>query len=306
MTEISVVLRARNASATIGEQLAALHGQRCAPPWELIVVDNGSTDDTPAVVQQWQHHTDLRLISAPQLRSTSFATNAGVHASRANKVLLCDADDVVTPTWVAAMSRVLDEFDLAGGALDYTSLNPGRVVSTRARQQTFELPSWRGVAYGIGASLGFRRDAFDTVGGFDEEFRPVGAEDMDFCIRAHDLGLTIGFAADAVVRYRLRSDLRGFLRQQHNYGAGAERLIAKHPRDAARDSARRRARVVLGRARAMVFQMPALFDAERRWAYLGECAFVAGAASTLARLRASRSSQYVLQCWGSGCLASRR
>ena len=70
------------------------------------------------------------------------------------------------------------------------------------------------------------RRVFNDVGGFDEGY-PAGAEEIDFARRAADAGYTPVFVPDALIHYRIRSDLRGVMRQQYNSGQGAACLYAR-------------------------------------------------------------------------------
>ncbi len=141
--------------------------------------------------------------------------------------MICDADDVVAPGWVAAMVEALDQFDVVAGRIDTAPLNDEFVRQTRDFPDELPRPHW-GLPYAVGANMGFHRAVFDRIGGFD--VRLQGAEEMDFCWRAQHAGSTIGYAPDAVVAYRLRPRLRDALRQQFVYGRGNAQLRAAHIR----------------------------------------------------------------------------
>jgi glycosyltransferase involved in cell wall biosynthesis len=101
---VSVIIPARNAAATIEAQLEAISKQTYSGPWEIIVVDNGSTDGTEHVVRAWrQRLPNLLLVSAPHAQGANYARNVGCHSSRGGLLLFCDADDIVESDWMAAM-----------------------------------------------------------------------------------------------------------------------------------------------------------------------------------------------------------
>ncbi|MEY2451034.1 MAG: hypothetical protein QOD92_608 [Acidimicrobiaceae bacterium] len=248
---VSVVIPALNAAETLDEQLAALARQESDEPWELIVVDNGSTDATADVVRRWAERLPVLRFIACDRRGINCARNAGVAASRGERILLCDADDVVSSGWLRNLAAALHDWDLVGGRTETTSLNDPSTQRSRANPVSADLPkALRFMSYAVGASMGFRREVFDTIGGFDEAFTK-GSDEIDFCWRAQYAGFRLGFEADAVVHYRLRSRPSEVLRQSYAFARANTQLYAKHyelghllrpPASEQRDVARRRLR----------------------------------------------------------------
>jgi GT2 family glycosyltransferase len=228
---LSVILLTRNGSATIGDQLEALAGQRSSRGWELLVVDNGSTDDTLEIVERYRDRVPgLRVVDASARSGTSYASNVGIAQARASAIAFCHDDDVVAEGWVEAMTEALAEHDVVGARLDVDALNPDWAVSFRGRPQSEELVRWDVPGYPpyvFGAALGTTRRMIDLVGGFDEDMLP-SSEDMDYCWRAIAAGADLHFAGDAIVRYRYRGDWRSVYRQARGYGVGNVRLYKKH------------------------------------------------------------------------------
>src|SRR4051812_13101904 len=104
---ISVVVVVKDGEAHLGRQLAALDAQVGAPPFEVIIADNGSRDGTCALVERWiqdgpSSPDRALLVDAGARPGIPFARNQGVLASTGEVIAFCDADDVVAPTWVAA------------------------------------------------------------------------------------------------------------------------------------------------------------------------------------------------------------
>jgi glycosyltransferase involved in cell wall biosynthesis len=225
---VSVVIPARNAAPTLDQQLDALRCQDFDQPWELIVVDNGSTDATSDIVRRWTDRLpSLRIRDCPA-PGVNRARNAGIHESRAERVLLCDADDVVSPGWIRSMYSALDTWDLVGGPTETTWLNDEVAQRSRLNPVAEKLPIAFGfLPYAVGASMGFRREVFDAIGGFDEDF-PLGSDEIDFCWRAQYAQFRLGFADGAVVHYRLRSSAWHLIRQSYNFARGDSQLWAKH------------------------------------------------------------------------------
>lgn len=221
----SVVIPAYNAVDVIGVQLRALESQRGAQPFEVIVADNNSTDGTGDWVERFAVTSPLpvRVVRTPPRQGVAVARNVGVRASRADLVLICDADDEVVPEWVRAMTEGLHQHTFVGGPVDTEKLSRRSAGWLPLPARTTELPVVWDVPYPFGGNTGFRREVFDAVGGFDENY-PAGAEEIDFAWRARQAGHPAAYVPDALLYYRIRSDLRGVLRQQFNSGQGTAQL----------------------------------------------------------------------------------
>ncbi|HWV56413.1 MAG TPA: glycosyltransferase family 2 protein [Longimicrobiales bacterium] len=224
---VSVVIPVRNGAATIGEQLQALSRQSFHGRWEVVVADNGSTDGTAEVAAQYRSSLpDLRIISAPDGLGINFARNAGVRAARGSLILICDADDVVQPGWIAAHVRTLDEYDLSGGPVDEVLLNTERVARFNAGNLPDRLPVCGAfLPYAIGCNLAFHREVWERIGGFDDAWQR-GSTEIEFCWRAQLAGFTIGWAPDAVVAYRHSPYIRSEVQRRYRSARSMPRLFA--------------------------------------------------------------------------------
>jgi glycosyltransferase involved in cell wall biosynthesis len=194
---VSVVIPARNAGATIARQLDAVIAQ-LPTHGELIVVDNGSTDDTAEVIDRYlAPGAAIRRVTAPE-PGTNRARNAGIGVARGRYVLLCDADDEVQPGWVAGMAAALDQADLVGGAV--RCIIPADQPMTAAGRGSPRLPVLWDLSSPWGCSCGLRREVWQRMGGFDERMSG-GSDEIDFFLRAQLRGSTVAWADDATVHY---------------------------------------------------------------------------------------------------------
>jgi glycosyltransferase involved in cell wall biosynthesis len=226
--QVSVVIPARNAARTLGAQLEALAAQDTSKRWELVVVDNASTDSTRVLAETFARQiSPLRVVTWTTPGSNT-TRNAGIRAARAPLVLLCDADDIVAPGWIEAMVSGLATADVVGGHLDCDLLNDDIARGSRNGPTRDGLPRvfWH-LPYAISANLGLHRRVFEQLGGFDETLT-VGGDEIDFCWRAQYEGFSIAFAPDAVVNYRFKADLGDAMRQSYRYGKGNARVRALH------------------------------------------------------------------------------
>ena len=193
--------------------------------WELIIVDNGSTDGSDAAASAYAGRIErLKVIYMPR-PGAAYAMNRGVAEAEGDRVLFVDADDVVSPNYVKAMFEALDRFDLVGARINFDRLNPGMPI--RQVRQWDTLPVQAGyLPATLGAALGARRAVLVDLGGFTPEMPIV--QDIDLCWRAQHAGYTLGLASDAVLHYRQRKEVRAVFRQARGYGHGHALLAERY------------------------------------------------------------------------------
>jgi glycosyltransferase involved in cell wall biosynthesis len=213
---VAVVVPVRNGATTLRACLDALAAQEAAPPFEVTVVDNGSTDGTAEVARR--HPVVTRVVA--EARPGSYAArNTGVAASSGDVVAFLDADCVAHPRWLAAAVGALEGHDLAGGP----------VVPIRTEHPTIWERYTNAVyldqrdaiehhGFAATANLVVRRAALDAVGGFDATLRSSG--DVDLCRRATAGGASLVFAPDAVVSHWPRTTVRETWKLYRRLGAG--------------------------------------------------------------------------------------
>ena len=203
---ISVIVPVHNGMPWLEEQLRALTDQQCTEPWEVIVADNNSTDESRSLAQEWarRYHV-IRLIDASKVRGPGATRNAGVEEANGELLAFCDADDVVQPGWLTAHVSALAEADISAGVFDFWSLNG----LTAPSPPSYAPPPAIGL-YGFlpaagSGNVALRRRAFEDVGGFAEDL--MTGEDVDLSWRAQLAGHRYVLTTDAVIA---RRDQRGF------------------------------------------------------------------------------------------------
>lgn len=225
--EATVVIPVRNGAEFLTVQLDGLVNQSDSPPFEVVVSDNGSTDGTVALAMSYADRMALRVVDSGDRPGVSHARNVGALAARTAYVLFCDADDEVSPGWVAAMVAALRVVDLVGGPLDPERLSDPQALTWRDTPPLDRLPvSMRFLPYATGANLGVRTEVLRELGGFDTRFQR-GHEEVDFAWRAQLSGRSIGFAPEAVIHYRLRGSVRDTMRQTFHYGRTHSQLFRR-------------------------------------------------------------------------------
>lgn len=225
--DLSVVVPCHNEEATLPAQLEALLAEEWAGDWEIIVVDNASTDATPAVARSFDRtDASVRVHVVPAFggRGVAYARNCGIAASTAHAIAICDGDDLIAPGWVAAIGDALTVTPLVSSRLDTERLNPAWLAHTRPLPAD-GLPAFGEVRFAHGGACGMHRAVWQELGGYDSAFD--GVEDIEFGLRAHAAGYRPERAADATVHYRLRRGLGHVWRQGVGYGRRRVALVAR-------------------------------------------------------------------------------
>lgn len=228
--DLSVVIPCLNAEKFIGEQLQSLAVQKCNIPWEVIVVDNGSTDATLAIIETFQNRIkNLRIIDASEKKSPGYARNQGVFAAEGKYIAFCDADDVVEATWVKSIADSLLKYDLVASRIDVNKINDIRTAKLKDGMQYNGLIQYTYVPFLEHASssgLAVRKEIHFAVGGFDEIMS--AAEDCDYCWKIQLAGYKLQFVPEAVLHYRLRKTSKGKFIQAKTWGEGNAYLVKKY------------------------------------------------------------------------------
>ncbi len=225
-----MVIPAYNAERTLDAQLTALEQQSDAPPHEILVCDNGSTDGTAALVRAWaRRHPHIRLIDASRRRGPSAARNVGAAAAATESVLFCDADDRAMPGWIAAMTRGLGAASVVVGGFREPAKRP-HLRATPPWRLHMDGPIYKdtfpALPAGGSGNMAVRRSDFLSVGGFDESFR--AGEDIDLCWRLQLSGYELAFARDSFVASGPQTGVVAIFRQSRTHGLGDELLRARY------------------------------------------------------------------------------
>lgn len=223
---ITVVVCSYNGARTIVDTLDALQTLDY-PDYEVIVVDDGSTDATPQIAAEYP----VRLISTEN-RGLSAARNTGWQQATGEIVAYIDDDAYPDPHWLKYLAYrfVTTEHVGVGGPniappgdgpiADCVANAPGGPVHVLLTDTIAEhIP---------GCNMAFRRSALAAVGGFDSRYRTAG-DDVDLCWRLMDAGGTIGFHAGAMDWHHRRNSLAMYWKQQKGYGKAEALLEQKWP-----------------------------------------------------------------------------
>lgn len=231
--KLSVIIAAKDAADVLPAQLDALLSQPYDGDWEVVVADNGSRDDTAAVVERYrQRDPRVRLVDAAGGRGAGHARNRAMTEADGDAFAFCDADDLVAPGWVAAMTDGLRCADAVAGKIRVDELNPDWLRTAFYTNTPDGLESFNGIfPFSATCNLGVRRSAADAIAGFDESW--LTGQDVEFCLRLWLAGYELSYAPDAIVHYRYRPTMGALWRRSRQYGAVAPAISARL-RDAGR------------------------------------------------------------------------
>lgn len=223
----SVIVCTRDGRERLTSCLRSLKDLR-GPRYEVIVVDDGSSDGTAGLVRQ--QFPEVRLVELPP-SGLSAARNAGAEAAKGEILAFTDDDCEADQDWLLGLAeRFTVGWDAAGGP----NLPPApsnaieAVVAAAPGAASHVMLDDQEAEHVPGCNLAVRRSTFFEIDGFDTDFRTAG-DDVDFCWRLRDAGKRIGFAPTAFVWHHRRPSIRGYLRQQLGYGLAEAMLMRKHP-----------------------------------------------------------------------------
>jgi GT2 family glycosyltransferase len=223
---VSAVVCAYNESALLAQCLDSLTSLDY-PSLEIIVCDDGSTDDTAEVARRYP----VRLLELPHA-GLSAARNAGIDAARSEIMAFIDADACCHGEWPYHLVLSLEEDGVvATGGPNLPVGDVGfveRAVSAAPGAPVEVLLTDDRAEHVPGCNMAFRRGVLAEIGGFDPVYTSAG-DDVDVCWKILDRGQEIGFSPAAQVRHHRRSTVRGYLRQQRGYGRAEALLAARHP-----------------------------------------------------------------------------
>jgi glycosyltransferase involved in cell wall biosynthesis len=223
---ISVVVCSYNGAYTIRQCFEGLR-RLDYPNYEVIVVNDGSTDATGAIATSYGY----RVINTKN-NGLSSARNTGFKAAEGEIIAFVDDDAYPDPDWLKYLAATFLTTDCAGvggpnlapsgdGQIaDCVANSPGGPLNVLLSDQVAEhLP---------GCNMAFRKSCLEAIGGFDPLFRSAG-DDVDLCWRIQQKGWWLAFSPGAMVWHHRRNSIRAYWKQQKGYGNAEALLEQKWP-----------------------------------------------------------------------------
>ena len=228
LPKCSVIICSYNGASTVESCLRSMEQLRY-PDFEVIFVDDGSTDNTQEIVSKFPWVRNIRQKNM----GLSYARNVGIHAATGEITVYTDSDCEADEDWLyyIALTMVRNkDFGGVGGpnlipdesswVADCVGRSPGGPTHVMIDDRTAE--------HVPGCNMAFWREEAIAINGFDPQFRSAG-DDVDFIWRLQHRGHAIGFAPSAQVWHYRRNTVRAYLKQQRGYGIAEALLKYKHP-----------------------------------------------------------------------------
>jgi GT2 family glycosyltransferase len=197
------------------------------PDYEVVWVDDGSTDHTPEIAARFPEVKTIRQANM----GLSYARNVAAAESTGDVLVYTDSDCMADTDWLYFLVGTLLSGDYAG--VGGPNISPPAAnwiqacVAAAPGGPSHVLLSDVVAEHIPGCNMAFHRWAFEKVGGFDTEYRKAG-DDVDFCWRLQQEGQVIAFSPAAIVWHYRRFTLKAFRKQQEGYGEAESLLRFKH------------------------------------------------------------------------------
>ncbi len=223
--KVSVVIPVYNRAGLIGPVIEALLEQTYKP-LEIIVVDDGSTDNTKEVVSSYPVKYIYQKNQGP-----ASARNRGFRESVGDVIAFIDSDCIARPDWLENLIKGFDSPEVGAVAGSYDIANPESLLSRLIHEEI----KWRHSRFkkfirAFGSyNVAIRREVFERTGGFDETYRTASGEDNDLSYRLLKLGYRIRFMPDALVAHYHTENLLKYLREQKRHAFWRMKLYRDHP-----------------------------------------------------------------------------
>jgi O-antigen biosynthesis protein len=226
--KVSVVVACHNGERTLRPCLDSLKRLNY-PDYEVILVDDGSTDGTAQVAEKFP---GIRYFRHQRNLGLSAARNTGITAAAGEIIAFTDADCRADEDWLYYLvaDLVRSEFVGMGGPnlLPPEDSPVAAVVMVSPGGPAHVMLTDRRAEHIPGCNMVFFKSALERIGGFDPIFTKAG-DDVDLCWRLQQAGGELGFSPAAFVWHYRRSTAGAYLRQQYGYGEAEALLVRKHP-----------------------------------------------------------------------------
>lgn len=229
---VSVCVAAYNAEATIRPLLDSLCELEY-PTYEVVIVDDGSTDATPDIVAEYTGEDSPVTLIRQGNRGASAARNRGLQAAEHDIVAYTDSDTRVDSDWLTHLVAPFDDPDV-GATTGETVFGTNDTCASWVRSVDIARRNARRnetTRLANGPNCAFRREILATIGGFDPDW--FHAEDTAVSYEVYAHGYEIRYVPDATVYHVPEDDWRDYLRKRYRDAKAFTRVLLTHPEDAA-------------------------------------------------------------------------
>jgi glycosyltransferase involved in cell wall biosynthesis len=231
--DLSFLMPAYNNEATIGKSIQSILNQKTSCSFEIVVVDDGSTDATYQIAEEFlEQYQNIMLIRKPNGGEAS-ALNEGLKYCRGEFIALVEADVEIEESWFEKMIKELIDKDIAGvGGRLVTPQNSSWIARIAGYEVESKFETKERYARHItSANALYRGEIFREIGGFNEHF--VNAVlDSEFNRRVIDKGYKLIYVKDAMAFHHFKPTLKEYLKRQYAYARyRVHERVALYPAD---------------------------------------------------------------------------
>jgi len=230
MPAISVIIPAYNSARTIAETLRSLQNQDCKKPFEVIVVDDGSRDNTVGEAKKFGK-SGVKVVKQRH-GGPAKARNTGAKEAMGGIIMFTDADCVPESSWVREMAMPFSDRSIAGVQGIYRTRQKGIAplfAQAEIEQRYDRMAKERNIDFIGSYSAAYMRGLFLELKGFDESFPAASGEDPELSFRLAKAGHKMVFNPNAVVYHTHPESVSKYLRTRYYRGYWGRLLYKKHP-----------------------------------------------------------------------------
>jgi glycosyltransferase involved in cell wall biosynthesis len=232
---VSVIIPTWNGAAKIERCLSALRNQDFGRRFEIVVVNDGSIDNTPDVLAR---HNEIRVITQSNAGPAA-ARNRGSRAASGDIIVFTDDDCEPLPNWLTDMIRPFTDPEVVGAKGVYRTRQSSivaRFVQLEYEDRYRLLARRPTIDFIDTYSAAFRRDRFLEMGGYDTSFPVACAEDVELSYRMSARGWRMVFAPEAKVYHQHPDSLAAYVRKKFKFAFWRVLAVKKNPAKAIKDS----------------------------------------------------------------------
>jgi glycosyltransferase involved in cell wall biosynthesis len=222
---VSVIIPVRNSEKSIIGTLESL--KKIDYPedrFEIIIIDNKSTDRTPLILKDYP----FKVLSEDKKLGSYAARNRGITNAKGDLLVFTDGDCIVTRDWISSYVKYFQETpsDLIAGTIEIVIKSKESICETYDKCKFDQEFFVREFHFGATANLLVRKMVFEKIGVFDNSL--VSSGDLEFCQRAYRSGFKINYCNSALVQHPARSNLMALLKKEARIGFGYSQIYFRH------------------------------------------------------------------------------
>lgn len=233
MPKVSIITPIYNCSFNIINLITGLQSQDTQHKIEIILVDNNSTDNSLTIAKKYARFSNIIVINQDKIQSVAATRNKGIEIATGDILAFIDGDCLPDSDWINQGIQCMEDnkVDRVGGRINIRPLTcDSSIYSLIEALLCYDQESAiNGVGACITPNLFVKREVFEKVGTFNETFPEASVEDMEFGMRATNMGITLAYADKAIVWHPPRTTFKEMWHKSNRNGKGTFILCQQNP-----------------------------------------------------------------------------